>query len=422
MLTEELQTETPKVTVNENSRPEKLRTVLFVTHTPGYGGTEKHLIDLLNRIDDRTIRSIILCAEGDPYMERLSAIRNSSVSIRSEPSLKSTWERPSLPYAKFSLKQLWKWIRVFRETKPEVVVFVYGALSQIPWFAFVAARLAGIRKIFAIQHLIPLPLPKDEGKSFADVLRRLVGRQARLIVSLRVPPFLATKTICVSNAVRNALIEKFHYPPATTVTIHNGVPVSEFVPSKEEGVAIRSKLGIRADEFVLVCAARLSHEKGIDILIQAISRLRSANISCKCIVVGEGELKEKLLEQIRTLDLTQHVFLEGFHRDIRPYLHAADAFILVSYYEGLPFAILEAMACGLPCIVTNVGGNAEAVAQDLNGLVVNAGSVDEAAAAISFLVTHPEERARMARIARTRACEEFDIEVKLGDFKQAILA
>jgi glycosyltransferase involved in cell wall biosynthesis len=171
-----------------------------------------------------------------------------------------------------------------------------------------------------------------------------------------------------------------------------------------------------------VCAARLSHEKGIDILLQAISRLLQNNISCKCIVVGEGYLRDDLLEMIRALGLTQHVFMEGFQEDVRPYLLAGDTFVLVSYYEGLPFAVLEAIACALPCLVTNVGGNAEAVAHKSTGLVVKAGSVDEVVEAITYLMNHPEERAQMSRAARSRVCEQFDIEATMKEIKDVITA
>jgi len=120
--------------------------------------------------------------------------------------------------------------------------------------------------------------------------------------------------------------------------------------------------------------------------------------------------------------LSDHVFMVGFQDDVKQYLMAGDAFVLTSYREGLPFAILEAMACGLPSIVSNVGGNAEAVAQNVNGIVVNPGSVDEVVEAISYLITHPKERLRMSQVARSRACDEFDIEAKMQELKQVLLS
>ena len=106
---------------------------------------------------------------------------------------------------------------------------------------------------------------------------------------------------------------------------------------------------------------------------------------------------------------------------MRPYLLPANAFVLTAHREGLPFAILEAMACGLPCIVTNVGGNAEAVAHNVTGLVVKAGSAIDVAEAVCCLFNHREEHMRMSREARLRACREFDIEVRLAEIKLLIL-
>ena len=205
------------------------------------------------------------------------------------------------------------------------------------------------------------------------------------------------------------------------VTIHNGVSGREFAPSRSEGDAVRRKLGIGSDEFVLVCTARLSPEKGIDILLLAMSKVIRQHPSSKCIIIGEGALKEMLLERANSLGLSGHIFFEGFQADVKPYLWAADAFVLTSHIEGLPFSVLEAMACGLPCVVTNVGGNAEAVANNVNGLIVSPNSADEVAQAILYLLTHSRERARMADASRSRACNEFDIDSRMADIQRVIL-
>ncbi len=387
-------------------RLRKSRTVLFVTHTPVYGGTEKHLLELLSRFDDGAVRSLILCTETDPYTDRLRRGNYLNVEVRSETALNSIWD----------------WFRVFREIRPQVIVFVYGTLLQLPWYASAAGWFAGIRRLYAFQHLIPPPVPpKVEGKSIRDRVRRIIGRRTRRLLTLRVPPYVCTKTICVSDAVRWSLVRNYGFPLRKTMTVHNGVSLSKFTPSSNGGGTIRGTLGLRSDEFVLVCAARLSEEKGIEILLQAVHQLLQKSLSCRCIIVGDGYLRDSTLEQIRTLGLTDHVFMEGFHEDIRPYLRAANAFILTSHREGLPFAVLEAMACGLPCIVTNVGGNAEAVAHKVTGLVVSAGSVDEVAEAIRYLANHPDERDRMSREARLRACKEFDVEQGMTEIKRVIL-
>ena len=388
---------------------QRRRTLLFVTNVFSYGGTEKHLLELLKRLTDPNVQSIVLCTDSDPFTERLKNGCQASVAIRSEKSLKSIKD----------------WIRVYREITPDVVVLVYGTIWMIPWLAAAAARLAGVRRLYAIHQLMPVP-PSEarvlEIKSPRDMLRRVFGRRVRRMLSARVPPHLCNKTICVSDAVRSSLVEHYGFPARKLLTIHNGVSSTEFAPGQSDGQAIRTELGIRPDEFVLVCAARLSPEKGIDILLSAMSQIIQTASSCKCILVGDGYLRETLTEQVKSLGLSHHVFMVGFQADVRPYLRAADAFVLTSHIEGLPISALEAMAVGLPCVVTNVGGNAEAVAHNVNGLIVTPGSVEEVVEAMSYLLTHPKERTSMGHASRSRVSNQFDIEAKMTDIKRLILS
>lgn len=385
------------------------RTLLFVINSFSYGGSEKHLLELLGRLEQEDLHSVVLSTDSDPFTARLAERSRSRVAIRTESALKS----------------LGDWVRVFRQIKPDVVVLVYGTIWMLPWRAALAARLAGVRKLYAIHHLMPLPPVEPRIvriKSPRDVLRRIFGKRVRRMLSARIPPELCTKTICVSDAVRDSLIRQYRFPARKMLTIRNGISPDQFAPSRGDGTAIRSKLGIRAGDFLLVCAARLSAEKGIDVLLSAMGQIVREYPFCKCVIVGEGALREALLAQTKTLGLTGHIFFEGFQSDVRPYLCAADAFVLTSHIEGLPFSILEAMACGLPCVVTDVGGNAEAVANRVNGLVVKPGSVDDVAQAVIYLLKHPEERARMAQASRSRAENEFDIEARMADIKRLILS
>jgi glycosyltransferase involved in cell wall biosynthesis len=380
------------------------KNILFLTNTTEYGGTEIHLLELVRRLRGPDVQISIVVLGVDFLSQRVDPDQGVEVIRCQEPP-----------------KSLWDWIQFFRAHQPNVVVFVYGWLYAISWKASVGAWFAGTRRLYAIHQLIPPPVPpKEEIKSFRDLLRRLIGKRVRDLVGIRLSAHLFGKTICVSNAVRDSLERDYGFPAKRSVTIYNGVSLSRFAPSERDEIDIRAKLGLRSEEFVLVCAARLSKEKGIDILLQAISQLLRRNLSCQCIIVGDGYLKESLLEQVRELGLSNHVFLEGFQKDVKPYLLAGDAFVLTSHREGLPLAVLEAMACGLPCVVTNVGGNAEAVIHNLNGLVVNAGSVDEVVEAISYLLTHPQERAQMSERARSKA-REFDMDTIMTNIQRIIL-
>jgi glycosyltransferase involved in cell wall biosynthesis len=373
------------------------RSILFVTKAYEYGGAEKHLLTLLNRLKGTGLRISILCLAQDLYTERLdSGSTIQVITADCEPS------------------SLLDWVRLFRRAQPDVVVFVYGWSWAFPWIAPIGARLAGIPRRFSIQQLIT-PLGTNRGWAHT-MLRRLFGT-----LNLKVSASCFHNSIAVSDEMRNSLIRDFGFPAGRVKTIHNGASVSEYSPSERNGAEFRKKRGLQSDEFVLVCVARLAEQKGIEILLQGIAQASSKGVRCKCFIVGDGPLKKQLVTQSQELGLSGQVFFEGFRDDIRPYLQAGSAFILTSYREGLPLSIAEAMACGLPCVVTDVGGNAEAVTDNVNGLVIPAGSINAVENAISFLATHPVERAQMSQMARTVACEKFNIENCMTGIARVIL-
>jgi glycosyltransferase involved in cell wall biosynthesis len=382
------------------------RTLLFVTNSDGFGGTEKHLIEFIRRLVGSGIQPFILAIGADVYSDHLKGSEPLHIGVQSEGIRNSPWD----------------WLRLFRKTRPDIVVFVNSWVRSFPWYASVAAFLAGVPRRFAIQHLIAPPLPKVEGNSVRSVLRRLFGgrRRTRLVSSLSA--FFFNTTICVSNAVRDRLVTDYSFPANRTITIYNGVSISEFVPCESNRVVFRARRGFAPEDFVLVCVARLSEVKGLDTLLLAMPQLLRQGLSCKCIIVGDGPLRKVLSEQAQALGLHGAVFFEGFQKDVRPFLQAADAFVLTSRIEGFPLSIVEAMACGLPCVVTDVGGNAEAIHHMVHGLIIASQSADAVADAISYLITHPRERAEMSKMVRARAREAFDVEDRMAEIRRVILS
>jgi glycosyltransferase involved in cell wall biosynthesis len=381
--------------------------IVFVPHKEqDFGGLEKHLLDLLERMREPGLQLSIICFGKDVYTERIDPNRTPNITVR-------PWPEPTT---------LSDWIRLFRQIPADIAVFYYGWIGTFSWQAPAGAMLAGVGKSFAVQHLVPPPLPPREGSSPRARLRHLIGQRARRFFGWRVAGHLYRKTVCVSNAVRDPLIRDYRFPRRKTLTIHNGVSTSAFVPCDSARASMRARFSAGPDDFLLICVARLGKAKGIDILIQAVFEVIRRGISLKCLLLGDGPLREDLLQQAHSLGLSRHLFFEGFQKDVRPYLQAGSAFILTSHLEGLPLSVLEAMSCGLPCIVTDVGGSAEAVKHQAVGLVIPPGSVDAAADAISYLATHPSELAEMSRKTRDRVCREFDIENSMSELKRVILS
>ena len=378
--------------------------ILFVTHTKEYGGLERHVLFMVRRLLRSQHQTSIFNLGPDLYTAHLECDEVDRVGVNSKPEPLS----------------FWGWYREFRNARPDVIVFSAGWAGAFP-FGSIAALLAGIPRRISIQQLLTPPPPPVDGTSPLSALRRLVGGRARRLLGMKVTARYFDRTICVSDAVRKSLIKDYGFPATKMITIHNCVSVSTFTPSMTARQSVRTMLGVGSEEFLLVCAARLSAVKRIDILLQAVAQVLSEGLQCKCVIVGDGPLKEQLLQQSREMGLSSYVFFQGFKADIRPYLQSGSAFVLTSRTEGLPLSVLEAMACGLPCIVTDVGGNSEAVAQNVTGLVVAPDSVSAVAAAISYLITHPRECAQMSKAAREKACDEFDIDKIMDAIERVIL-
>jgi glycosyltransferase involved in cell wall biosynthesis len=380
------------------------KTVMFVTNTGQYGGAEKHLLELLRRLIGAGVQLSILCLAKDLYSEHLSedeAARIDIIRHQEEQSFLGLY-------------------RVFRNTRPDVVVFSRAWLWCYRWYVPLAAWLAGVSRRISIAHSGPPELAKIEGRSIRQIMLRC--RRIAHLWSLRVSAYFEDATVCVSNTIRDSLVQDYHFPGKKTMAIRNGASLTELNCQQSNGTVVRGRLGLSAQDFLMVCIARLSEEKRIDILLLAIAQLRGEGLPCKCVIVGDGPLREDLDARAVALGLTGHVFFEGFQEDTLQYMQAGTAFVLISDREGMPLALLEAMACGLPCIVTGVGGNVEAVTDRVHGLVVPAGSADDVTSAVKYLMTHPVERAEMTKMARARVHTEFDIEKNMAEIRRVILA
>ncbi|HXT22856.1 MAG TPA: glycosyltransferase family 4 protein, partial [Thermoanaerobaculia bacterium] len=185
----------------------------------------------------------------------------------------------------------------------------------------------------------------------------------------------------------------------------NGVPPA---PAQPAYVAARSA----QLPPVVLYSGRLRSRKAVAVLLQAMPRVLAAVPACRLVVVGDGEQSAHVAAAVRARGLATHVELAGSlpRPAAMARLFEADVFCLPSTYEGLPLAILEAMAAGLPVVATAVSGNPEAVEDGTTGLLVPPESAAALADALIALLTDPERRRRMGEAGRARVAERFSID------------
>jgi glycosyltransferase involved in cell wall biosynthesis len=370
--------------------------VLFVTKTQVFGGTERHLTDLMARLDRTRYEPVILCLGRDVFGHVLQQRHDLSVRIETASD-----DRSFMAY----------W-RTFLRLKAQVIVFVNGQLELFAWYVYLAAKLSGAVRLFAIEHLIADPPPLDHIRGgYIGGLRKLLGWRARFLLKVRIPAYLCNRTICVSNAVRNRLVKDFAFPAHKTLTIHNGVDLAYYGSYPKSCRAVRKALNIGMKSDIILCIASLVRQKRLDILLSAFAEVIERHPSCKLIILGDGPLKAQHIEQLKNLGLKSSVFFVGYQEDVRPYLAESDIFVLSSEKEGLPLSILEAMAFGLPCIASNVGGNSEAITDGVTGLIVAPGSGENLANAINYLLDNKELMSKMGENGKALVSQFFDVEV-----------
>jgi glycosyltransferase involved in cell wall biosynthesis len=183
----------------------------------------------------------------------------------------------------------------------------------------------------------------------------------------------ATRVFAVSSALR-ALALELGASPATTRVVGNGVDIERFVPI--DRTEARCLLGLPTDALVLITVGSLCERKGFHRVIECLPELRGLYPKLHYVAVGgpgpEGDWTARLAAQVADQGLSDAVHFTGpvMPDDLPAWLSAADVFVLATRYEGWANVLLEAMACGLPVVTTDVGGNAEVVCREELGSVV----------------------------------------------------
>ena len=214
-------------------------------------------------------------------------------------------------------------------------------------------------------------------------------------------------TVAVSEDVRATM------PAARRDAIEvlaHGVDLAGVRAAAGDRAAARAALGLDDDQVAVVTVANLRREKALEVLLAAAARVAERDPAgrIRFLVVGQGPLADELDARHDELGLGDRLRLLGYRTDAPAVVGAADLFCLSSRHEGLPVALMEALALGVPVVATSVGGVPEAVRPDVEGLLVPPDDPEALAGAVLALAGDPRRRGRLASAALERSTE-FDI-------------
>ena len=343
-----------------------------ITRGETYGGAQRHVIEMASALQRDGHRVQVICGAGAVVPERLKALEVDVVSLPS-------WTR--------SLLNPLGDLLAYRGIKKAIQGFRPDLLSTHSSKAGILGRLAAYHcSVPVIFTAHGWPFSSQALPWARPVWRFLERRAARW----------SARIISVSEEGRQLALAA-GLPAEKLITIHNCRPdvASELRAQHQERHPVTINM-----------IGRMDHPKDHPTLLEAVAAIED----CRLEIVGDGSLQGDLEAQAQRLGIAHRVAFLGLLEDVAEPLARADLFCLASKAEGFPRSTLEAMRAGLPVVVSDVGGSAEAVEDGMTGFVVPPRDVEALRKALAKLVTDPDLRSRMGAAGRRLYEEKFTFE------------
>ena len=247
-------------------------------------------------------------------------------------------------------------------------------------------------------------------------LMETVGFKRKLLSMVEKMTYMfATKVYPNSYGLKDFIIEEKLCSPKKIHVIgvgsSNGIDTNYFNPklfSDSDKTILKEKLLIKEKDFIFVFLGRVVRDKGINELIYAFKNLNRRN--SKLLIVGpyESELSPLLHETKDEIERNENIIHVGYQEDVRPYLAISDILVFPSYREGFPNAVMQAVAMGLPAIVTDINGCNEIIKEKENGIIIPTKDYEALINAMHYFLDNPEEVKRMGDQTRISILNNFE--------------
>jgi sugar transferase (PEP-CTERM/EpsH1 system associated) len=367
--------------------PNRLR-ILHVISYLGRGGAEMGILKLIGGLGDGFEHRICATRGFDEGFVQ-SYFPKEKIYVAGSPDLK-------LQFPLFRLA------RIMRQYRPHIVhTRNWGAIEAV-----LAAKFAGVPVIIHSEHGYEVDM-------FAGLpLRRRVFR--------RVAFAMADATFAVTRELRDFHARQAWIPQERMGVMYNGVDTQRFAPCGASRIAIREELGLPERAFVVGTVGRLVPIKDHQTLLKAAALLSKGGVDVRVLLVGSGPERERL-QRLATDTLGGRVCFAGDSNRVPEMLNAMDVFVLASLGEGMSNTLLEAMACGLPVLATNVGGNPEIIENNVSGCLFTPGDVEWLADKLQLLAANPALIHQLGTAARNHTIESFSLSRMLESYRRFYL-
>lgn len=293
-------------------------------------------------------------------------------------------------------------IRLARYCRQHRVDIIH-AHQCTPWVYAALSRLVYGR---------PGLLFEEHGRFFPEIMNR-----KRVFLNRRFVRRLTHRFVAVSEDVRNRLVLYEGLDRRQIEVIYNGVAPEVELESDRRNL-LRECFGIGSKDFLVGTVGRFDPIKNLPLLLKSIAAAHETVASVRGMLVGNGPAFKEIQGLRDDLKLSETVVMPGHREDARKLVQCMDLFVLSSFSEGVSMALLEAIAAGVPVVVTDVGGNPEVVIDGVTGLVVPSDCVQNLTNAILEMASHPLKARQFADSARRMFHEKFTLEKMLCGYRR----
>ncbi len=347
--------------------------ILHLTFDMAIGGTEQVICQLIEGADNSLFQQQICCidAEVGALGQKLQQQGIQVQALARKPGFD------------------WSLVRQIRQMIKSSDISIVHCHQYSPWvYGWLAARGTAAKVIFT-----------EHGRFFPDRHRRKAWLVNKVMAAT------TAHITAISAATKTALAE-FEFISADKIrVVYNGIQALS--ASDIATAQLKAQLGIPEGGLVIGTVARLDAIKNQPMILKAFAQLSKQLPELRLLIVGDGPERAALQALANALQINNQVIFAGFQSPATDYMALMDIFLLPSFSEGTSMTLLEAMSLGIPCVVSDVGGNAEVIESGKNGIVMPSNTEQALVDAVLEYVRHPELRAQAAAYARQRFTEAF---------------
>jgi glycosyltransferase involved in cell wall biosynthesis len=255
-------------------------------------------------------------------------------------------------------------------------------------------------------------------RAMGSDLVELTNLDQNMIAKLHHSMLLSIDELIVQNHEMCVQAESLGFSPKKIVHIQNGVDTEYFHPANEARSELRHRLGLPLQGQIICCTNRLHPLKRTEDVLDALTLLAKQSVDCYLVLLGDGSERINLARQAISSGLTNKVLFRGTVTNVRDYLQAVDVFVLASNREAHSNAVLEAMSCGLPVVVSQTYGNQQTIRHCYDGCLVPVGNPQELADVLEQILSKPDLAQALGKNARQTIEEKYSVNRMVEHYMQ----